>query len=118
MTEMLIIGSELTSDRQHQCVLCLDSVEIGDPVKSAAYDMLTNGMVWTHAHCADDWHRDGNSRIMHMLSNGWETLDGAQACFLCKNDMRQGSRAYRLINPVWRRYDRVCKLCWLKKMMA
>jgi hypothetical protein len=112
-------GTVLTADHEHQCVLCLLMIGVGDEIMAAAHDALTDGSVWVHAQCGADWlWGDSHMPVAFLLSNGWEALQGSQNCFSCAEPMTAGSRAYRVINARWRRYDRICKLCYLKRVMA
>lgn len=112
-------GTILTADHEHQCVLCLAAVEVGDEIMAVAHDALTDGNVWTHRQCGALWIGvDGRKPVALMLSTGWEALQASQNCACCSEPMAAGSRAYRVVNARWRRYDRTCKLCYLKKVMA
>jgi hypothetical protein len=111
-------GTVITADHEHQCVLCLMVIGIGDEIVAAAHDALTDGSVWVHRQCGDYWLGSEERPVSFLLSNGWESLQGSQNCFSCVEPMTAGSRAYRIINARWRRYDRICKLCYLKKVMA
>lgn len=110
-------GTVLECDQERQCVLCLFAINVGDEVMAAAHDALTDGSVWVHRQCGADWLASDRP-IGFMFSAGWEMLSGSQNCFSCVEPMTAGSRAYRVVNAKWRRYDRICKLCYLKKVMA
>jgi hypothetical protein len=113
----LTLGMVLPSQYEHQCVLCREPVLIGEPVMVTAYDMLTDGMVRTHVHCGTAWCKD-EMKCAFLLSDGWEMISGAQHCASCKQVMMPGQRVWRVVNPKLRQYDRTCKLCYLKRVMA
>ena len=111
-------GAILTADHEHQCVLCLTGIQVGDEIMAVAHDALTDGNVWVHRQCGAIWLVDPHRVIGFMFSTGWEALSGSQVCFSCTQPMLAGGVAYRVINAKWRRYDRICKLCYLKKVMV
>jgi hypothetical protein len=115
---MLIIGTTLQAERSHQCPLCLWAVELGDHVTAVAEDMLVpDQLVWAHEECGKLWLKHEH-QWMFLPTDGWELLLGSQKCFTCDTVIQAGLRAYRIINAQWMRYDRICRLCWLKRQMG